>query len=72
MNAGVLVTGQFCAVLFGYLNTETMLAITGATGHLGQATLNALLQRVAPTNLVAIARDPKKAANLSELGVQVR
>ena len=49
-----------------------MLAITGATGHLGQATLHFLLQRVAPTNLVAIVRDPQKAANLSELGVQVR
>ena len=49
-----------------------MLAITGATGHLGQATLHALLQRVAPTNLVAIVRDPQKAANLAALGVQVR
>ena len=49
-----------------------MLAITGATGHLGQATLHFLLQRVAPANLVAIVRDPQKATNLPELGVQVR
>ncbi len=30
-----------------------MLAITGATGHLGRATLNALLAKVAPAKIVA-------------------
>ena len=49
-----------------------MLALTGATGHLGQNTLNALLRHVAPSNIAAIVRDPQKAANLSEQGVQVR
>ena len=51
-----------------------MLALTGATGHLGQNTLNALLRHVAPSDIAAIVRDPQKAANLGEqgIGVQIR
>ncbi|WP_046246452.1 SDR family oxidoreductase [Hymenobacter terrenus] len=49
-----------------------MLAITGATGHLGQATIQALLAKVAPTEIVAVVRDPEKATALRQQGVQVR
>ena len=49
-----------------------MLAITGATGQLGQATLSALLTKVAPDQLVALARDPQKATTLQQQGVHVR
>jgi len=49
-----------------------MLAITGATGHLGRATIEALLPKVAPDQIVALVRDPQKAADLSQQGVQVR
>ncbi|OUJ72877.1 SDR family oxidoreductase [Hymenobacter crusticola] len=49
-----------------------MLAITGATGHLGRATINALLPKTAADQIVALVRDPQKAADLSQQGVQVR
>jgi len=49
-----------------------MLAITGATGQLGQATIAALLTKVAPDQLVALARDPQKATTLQQQGVHVR
>ncbi|MFB9993175.1 SDR family oxidoreductase [Deinococcus oregonensis] len=50
-----------------------MIAVTGATGHLGQLTIHALLdQGAAPHDVVALVRDPQKAAALAALGVQVR
>jgi NAD(P)H dehydrogenase (quinone) len=49
-----------------------MIAITGATGHLGLATINALLPKVAPTELVAVVRDPQKAASTLPQDVVVR
>jgi NAD(P)H dehydrogenase (quinone) len=49
-----------------------MLAITGATGHLGQATIKALLTKVLATDIVAVVRDPQKATDLQQQGVQVR
>jgi NAD(P)H dehydrogenase (quinone) len=49
-----------------------MFAITGATGHLGHATIQALLSKVAPAQIVAVVRDPQKAQQLTQLGVQVR
>ncbi|WP_161599538.1 SDR family oxidoreductase [Hymenobacter nivis] len=49
-----------------------MYAITGATGQLGQATLHALLTQVAPKQVIAVARDPQKAADLRARGVHVR
>ncbi|WP_019012385.1 SDR family oxidoreductase [Deinococcus aquatilis] len=50
-----------------------MIAITGATGHLGQLTIHALLGRgAAPQDIVALVRDPQKAEALAALGVQVR
>ncbi|AMR28279.1 hypothetical protein A0257_15085 [Hymenobacter psoromatis] len=49
-----------------------MLAITGATGQLGHATIQALLPQVAAQEIVAVVRDPQKATALPPLGVQVR
>ena len=49
-----------------------MYAVTGATGQLGRQAIASLLQRVAPGDIVALARDPAKAADLQELGIQVR
>jgi len=49
-----------------------MIAITGATGQLGRLVIEALLDRVAPGQLVAVVRDPAKAGALAERGVQVR
>jgi NAD(P)H dehydrogenase (quinone) len=49
-----------------------MLAITGATGHLGQATIKALLTKVPATDIIAVVRDPQKATDLQQQGVQVR
>lgn len=49
-----------------------MYAITGATGQLGRLVIAALLKRVASHEIVALARDPAKAVDLSILGVQVR
>ncbi|ELY3984302.1 MULTISPECIES: SDR family oxidoreductase [Cronobacter] len=49
-----------------------MIAITGATGQLGQRVINTLLKTVAAQNIVAVVRNPAKAAALAEQGVQVR
>ncbi len=50
-----------------------MIAITGATGHLGQLTIQALQDRgVQPQDIVAVVRTPEKAAALAERGIQVR
>ncbi|MGY2895826.1 SDR family oxidoreductase [Deinococcus sp. UYEF24] len=50
-----------------------MIAITGASGHLGQLTIEALIERgVPPQEIVAVVRTPEKATALAERGVQVR
>ncbi|CAN7168800.1 SDR family oxidoreductase [Phenylobacterium sp. LjRoot164] len=49
-----------------------MYAITGATGQLGRLALDALLETVPPGQIVALARDPAKLADLAARGVQVR
>ena len=49
-----------------------MIAITGATGHLGQLTLTELLKTVPASQLVAIVRNPAKAETLAQQGVVVR
>ncbi|MGW6379370.1 SDR family oxidoreductase [Rhodococcus sp. NPDC055112] len=49
------------------------IAITGATGHLGRLVVESLLARGAEAgDLVAVVRDPGKAADLAAKGVQVR
>lgn len=49
-----------------------MIAITGASGHLGKATLEFLLSKTSPESIVAIVRDPQKIADFADKGVVVR
>jgi len=49
-----------------------MIVVTGATGQLGRLVIQNLLQTVPAGNIVALARNPDKAADLAALGVQVR
>ena len=49
-----------------------MIAVTGATGHLGRSTLQALSKRAPVDKIVAIARDPHKAQDLRAQGFVVR
>ena len=49
-----------------------MIAITGASGQLGQLVIEDLLKTVAAEQLVAIVRNPTKVSQFSERGVQVR
>ena len=53
--------------------TMTTIAITGASGKLGGATIGHLLERnVAPSSIIAIVRDPAKVMELAARGVEVR
>lgn len=50
-----------------------MIAVTGATGHLGRLVVDDLLERgVAPGGIAALVRAPEKAGDLAERGVHVR
>ena len=49
-----------------------MIAITGATGQLGQLTIAALLNTVPASQIVAIVRNPAKAEALANQGIVVR
>jgi len=49
-----------------------MIALTGATGQLGQFVVEALLKTVPAKEIVAIVRSPAKADALSQQGVVVR
>ncbi|WP_279594645.1 SDR family oxidoreductase [Vibrio natriegens] len=49
-----------------------MIAVTGATGQLGQLVIKHLLNKVEPQQIVALVRNVEKAASLTSLGVQVR
>lgn len=49
-----------------------MIAVTGATGQLGQLVIQNLIQTVPPSQVVALVRDPAKAKVFEKLGVQVR
>lgn len=50
----------------------TTYAVTGATGKLGRLVLDEMLQKVAPGDVVALARDPAALADYAMKGVQVR
>lgn len=50
----------------------TTYAVTGATGQLGRLALDALLQKVDASQVVALARDPAKLADYAGRGVDVR
>ncbi|BET42162.1 SDR family oxidoreductase [Atlantibacter hermannii] len=49
-----------------------MIAVTGATGQLGQLVINELLATHNAQDLVAIVRNPAKAQALAQKGVQIR
>ncbi|MCC3376275.1 NAD(P)H-binding protein [Cohnella sp. REN36] len=48
------------------------IAMTGATGHLGRLVAQALVRAGGAAQTSAIVRQPEKAANLAEAGVEVR
>jgi NAD(P)H dehydrogenase (quinone) len=50
-----------------------MIAVTGATGHLGRLVIKHLLDREVPAgDIIAVVRNAEKAADLAEQGVRVR
>jgi len=49
-----------------------MIAITGATGHLGRLVIAALLKKVPASGIVAVARNVEKARDIAAMGVHVR
>lgn len=50
-----------------------MIAITGATGNLGSAVIEFLIQNgTAPSNIIALARSKEKAQGLAEKGVVIK
>ena len=49
-----------------------MIAVTGASGKLGQLTIESLLKKVSASEVVALVRNPNKVENLKKLGVTVR
>ena len=53
--------------------TNSVYAVTGASGHLGRLAVQELLARgVLSSNVVAIARTPGKVTDLAQRGVDVR
>jgi NAD(P)H dehydrogenase (quinone) len=51
---------------------DRIIAITGATGHLGRLVVASLIRKVPPANVIAAVRNPDKAKDLASQGVQVR
>jgi len=50
-----------------------MILITGATGNLGKATINSLLNKgISANNIAALVRDESKSAEFKSKGIQVR
>ncbi|MBA2935752.1 SDR family oxidoreductase [Sphingomonas sp. CGMCC 1.13654] len=49
-----------------------MYAVTGATGQLGRLVINGLLEKVSPSEMIALARDPSAAQDIAQTGVTVR
>ncbi|GGM94417.1 NAD(P)-dependent oxidoreductase [Dyadobacter beijingensis] len=49
-----------------------MIAITGANGNLGKATLSFLLKKTSPQHIAAIVRDAAKLGEFSKSGIEVR
>lgn len=47
-----------------------MIAITGASGHLGKATIQFLVKKINPAGIIAIVRDPAKIQDIP--GIQIR
>lgn len=49
-----------------------MILITGATGHLGEAVISQLLNKMPASQIAALARDEQKAATLRAQGIDIR
>lgn len=49
-----------------------MILVTGATGQLGSAVVDQLLNKVPANQIAALVRDPRKAADLQARGVDIR
>ena len=50
-----------------------MILVTGATGNLGKATINSLLNKgISANNIAALVRDESKSAEFKSKGIQVR
>ena len=53
--------------------SESLIAVTGASGHLGRLVIETLLAQNLPANrIVALVRDQQNAADFASRGVQVR
>jgi NAD(P)H dehydrogenase (quinone) len=53
--------------------SESKIAVTGASGHLGRLVIEALLAGNTPANrIVALVRDPEKISDFAARGVEVR
>lgn len=50
----------------------TKILVTGASGNIGRMTLKHLLKRVPASDIVGLARDPDKAADLAADGIEIR
>jgi FlaA1/EpsC-like NDP-sugar epimerase len=60
-------------VIIIYIKTNTMILVTGATGNLGKATINSLLNKgISANNIAALVRDESKSAEFKSKGIQVR
>jgi NAD(P)H dehydrogenase (quinone) len=46
--------------------------VTGASGHIGKATVQHLLKKLPTSQVIAFVRDPAKASDLAQLGVEIR
>jgi NAD(P)H dehydrogenase (quinone) len=55
-----------------YDEKNTMIAVTGASGQLGQLVIGGLIGRVPPSQIIAAVRNPGKASSSQTFGVQVR
>ncbi|RYX99989.1 SDR family oxidoreductase [bacterium] len=53
-------------------STKETILITGATGHLGSNTINFLLEKIEPSQVIALVRDESKASGLKEKEVDIR
>ncbi len=49
-----------------------MIAVTGATGKLGNHVIAELLKRIPAKEIIALVRNPKKADSLKKLGLEIR
>ena len=49
-----------------------MIVVTGASGQLGKLVIQFLLEKIPASEIIAAVRNPEKAIDLAELGIQVR